>query len=244
MKNVRMFSCKYEELLPISKFTLFSLKRDIAEFSAFSNRFNDEYVTETEAMINVVENLLEPQAETLSFKMISRTMEQQVSELNKLLLHIEGYLKLMKNVPGVTPKTFGVTALHKCMYSYEYEGLLKNLKLLISNVLNNLTALQDRGMPAVMPQTLQKLHDVIAENRQKQFEIKSNRAAIVQNNIKTLNDLYLRLSEIYSIGKVLYKITDPAKYGDYTFSALLKKVRNTLKSNATNASSDATTTEG
>lgn len=241
MKNVKMFSCKYEELLPISKFTLFSLRRDLTEFAAFSNRFSDEYVTETEAMINDVENLLEPKAETLSLKMISQTMEQQVNELNKSMLHVEGYLKLMKNVPGFTPKAFGVSALRKSMNTLEYEGTLKNLKLLNSNVLNNLPAFEGRGMPADMPQTLQKLHDVIAENRQKQFEIKSNRSAIVQNNIKTLNDLYLRMTEIYSIGKVLYKLTDPAKMNDYTFTALLKKVRNSLKSTATTAPSDPAT---
>lgn len=241
MKNVRMFSCKYEELLPISKFTLFSLKRDIAEFAAFSTQFNDEYVTETEAMINDVENLLEPKAETLSLKMISQIMEQQVVELNKSLLHIEGYLKLMNNVPGVTPKAFGVSELRKSLNTREYEGILKSIKLLNSNVLNNLTALQGRGMPATMTQTLQELHDVIAENRQKQFEIRSNRAAIVQKNLKTLNDLYERMSEIYSIGKVLYKNTNPAKLDDYTFTALLKKVHNTLKSAATTDPSDSAT---
>ena len=50
--------------------------------------------------------------------------------------------------------------------------------------------------------------------------------------MKTLNELYLRMTEIYSIGKVLYRTTDPAKYAEYTFSKLLKKVRNAAKSAA------------
>ena len=91
-----------------------------------------------------------------------------------------------------------------------------------------------------MPQTLLDMHDSLAETRQKQLEIKSNRAAIVQNNMKTLNDLYLRMSEIYNIGKVLYKNTDPAKYADYTFSALLRKVRNASTSSAPAAKNTAT----
>ncbi len=41
------------------------------------------------------------------------------------------------------------------------------------------------------------------------------------------------MTEIYSIGKVLYKNTDPAKYADYTFTKLLKKVRNATASPAT-----------
>ena len=51
--------------------------------------------------------------------------------------------------------------------------------------------------------------------------------------MKTLNELYLRMTEIYSIGKVLYRTTDPAKYAEYTFSKLLKKVRNAKASSAT-----------
>jgi hypothetical protein len=43
----------------------------------------------------------------------------------------------------------------------------------------------------------------------------------------------MRMTEIYSIGKVLYKNTDPAKYADYTFTKLLKKVRNATASPAT-----------
>ncbi|MEZ7867219.1 MAG: hypothetical protein QMB37_07195 [Paludibacteraceae bacterium] len=47
--------------------------------------------------------------------------------------------------------------------------------------------------------------------------------------LKTLNDLYLRMSEIYNIGKVLYKNTDPAKYADYTFTALLRQAQQQLR---------------
>ena len=225
MKN-RLFSCKNEELLPVSKFTLYSLKRDLAEFTVFSTLFGEQYVTETEAMINSVENLLEPQAETLALGMITQTMEQQLVNLKQLLSHTEGYLKLMKNVPGITPATFGVSALRKSMYKNDYEGVLKGLKVLNSNIQNLQAALQSKGMPATMPQTLQSIHDNLALNKEKQFEIKSNRAAIVQKNIQELNNLFLRISEIYKIGKVLYKNTDPAKYMDYTFKSLLKKGRN------------------
>ncbi len=88
-----------------------------------------------------------------------------------------------------------------------------------------------------MPQTLQDVYTSMAANKQKQIEIKSNRASIVQVNIKTLNDLYVRMSEIFSIGKVLYAKSDSAKYADYTFTELLKKVR---RAPAQNESSDLT----
>ena len=80
-------------------------------------------------------------------------------------------------------------------------------------------------MHATTVKSLQDLQTAIAANKQKQFEIKTNRAELVQNNIQLLNTLYFRLVEVYTIGKVLYKNSNPAKYNDYTFTKLLKKVR-------------------
>jgi len=37
----REYSCKDEELPVICKFTAFSLKRDLADFTAFSPKFNE-----------------------------------------------------------------------------------------------------------------------------------------------------------------------------------------------------------
>lgn len=232
MKIDRLFSCKSEELVPLSKFTLFSLKRDIAEFSAFSTKFNDEYVTQTEAMINNVENLLEPQAEVLVLRMIYQTLDAQLKECRLWMQRMEAYLKLLKNVPQITAVGFGISALRRSIDKSDFEGVIAGMRILVTNVQNQLTPLLDSGMPDTVLPALQELLTSLAGNRQKQFEIKSKRAALIQDNMKMLNELYLRLSEIYSIGKVLYRTTDPAKYAEYTFSKLLKKVRNAAKSPA------------
>ena len=241
MKIDRLFSCKSEELLPLSKFTLFSLKRDIAEFAAFSTKFNDEYVTQTEAMINTVENLLEPQAEVLTLGMIAQTMDAQLNDIILWLQRIEGYLKLSKSVPSISAAGFGISALRRSVRYRDYEGVVAGMKVLVTNVQNHLTVLQAAGMPDTVLPALQELHTGVAGNRQKQFEIRSKRAALVQDNMKTLNELYLRMTEIYSIGKVLYRTTDPAKYAEYTFSKLLKKVRNAAR-NAAPADDNAVAT--
>lgn len=201
----------------------------MVDFSAFSTQFSEQYVTETEAMITHVETLLEPQAETLALKLIYQSMEQNLNQLQNLLLHIEAYVKLIKKETGITPAALGISALRKSLFRKDFEGVLKGLKVMMTNIQNNLLALEGKGMPATMLQTLQDLHNELASNKQKQFEIQTNRAAMVQNNVQTLNTLYLRMTEIYSIGKALYKNSDPAKYADYTFSKLLKKVRNSTK---------------
>ena len=223
----RIYSCKNEELLPISKFTLFSFKRDIADFSAFSTQFNDQYVADMEAMIAQVEILLEPQTETLALKQIYQEMEKLLVEIQKALLPVEGYLKLGKKEIGITPASFGISPLRRSINKGDSEAVLKGVKIVITNIQTHNTTLEQKGMPATALTTLQDLQNRVAENKQKQYEIKTNRASIVQSNIQTLNTLYLRMSEIYTIGKVLYKTTNPVKYDEYTFSKLIKKVRNT-----------------
>ena len=224
-KNNRLYSCKNEELLPIAKFTLFSLKRDVNEFTAFSNQFNEQYVTELEALITQVESVIEPEADTLALKLINQNIEQRYVDTHKLILIIEGYLKLSKKETGLTSASIGISTLRKSLYKHDIEAVLNGIKVLTGNIQNYSAALEAKGMPATTVKSLQDLQTVLAENKQKQFEIKTNRAELVQNNIQLLNTLYFRLVEVYTIGKVLFKNANPAKYDDYTFSKLLKKVR-------------------
>ena len=225
LKTNRLYSCKNEELLPISKFTLFSLQRDLSEFTAFSNQFNEQYVTDFQALITQVENVMEPEADTLALKLLTQENEQYYQDLQKVLLVIEGYLKLAKKDVKITPSAFGLTQLRKSYYKHDIEAVLNGIKIVAGNIQNYSAALEAKGMPVTTVKSLQDLQTALAANKQKQFEIKTNRAELVQNNIQLLNNLYLKLVEIFTIGKVLYKTSNPAKYNDYTFSKLLKKVR-------------------
>lgn len=225
LKTNRQFSCKNEELLPIAKFTLFSLKRDVNEFAAFSNQFNEQYVTELEELITQVESVIEPEADSLALKLLTQKNEEYFLDLQKALLIIEGYLKLVKKEIKITPKAFGLSSLRKSLYKHDIEAVLNGIKVVTSNIQNYSAALEAKGMPATTVKSLQDLQIALAENKQKQFEIKTNRAELVQNNIQLLNTLYFRLVEVYTIGKVIFKNANPAKYDDYTFSKLLKKVR-------------------
>jgi len=225
LKTNRQYSCKNEELLPIAKFTLFSLKRDVTEFTAFSSQFNEQYVTELEALITQVESVIEPETDTLALKLLTQKNEQYFQDLQKALLIIEGYLKLAKKEIKITPSAFGLSSLRKNLYKHDIEAVLNGIKIVTVNMQTYSATLEAKGMPATTVKSLQDLQIVLAENKQKQFEIKSSRARLTQDNTAQLNTLYQKLIEIFTIGKVLYKTSNPAKYNDYTFSKLLKKVR-------------------
>jgi hypothetical protein len=228
-KTNRKFNCKEEELLPISKFVLFSFKRDITDFTTFSNQFNDQYVTDLEALITNVENVIEPEADTLALKLNTQQVDQRYTELFQLMNVIEGYLKLSKNETGITSAAFGISHVRKSMNKHDIEAVLNGIKIVNGNIQTYGAALEAKGMPATVAKSLQDFQTALAENKQKQFELKTKRAGLVQDNTVLFNRLFEKLSEIFTIGKVLYKTSNSAKYNDYTYTKLIKKVRNTTQ---------------
>lgn len=72
----------------------------------------------------------------------------------------------------------------------------------------------------------------VAEDKQKQYTILSNRRQIVQSNLAMLNGLFGHLNEILTVAKILYKSADATRLQEYTFSELKKRVHQTAKTAA------------
>jgi len=230
MTNVeRLYNCKDEELLPIGKFTVFSLKRDLTEFTAFSPKFNDEYVSETEAKISAVENLLAPQAETLAKSLISNRMNVSISGLLKPLNSLEVYLKLTAKSLGITVAGFGISALRTAVNARDPEAVVNKLRVVLANINTYKAALTEVGLSDELITGLETTLTAVETDRQQQYQILTKRKSLVQSNHTVLNDLYLRVTEIEALGKALYKGSDPVKLSEYTFTELLKKVRQVAK---------------
>lgn len=224
-KIQRQYSCKDEELLPISKFTSYSLKRDKAEIKAVYSTINDEYITQTDAMINAVEELLEPQAERLAKKQIDERLAQNLVNSVSQVNYLEGFLRLAKNDLNMKPADFGISALRKAIHVNDIESVVKNFSIVRTHIETYKVVLFTHGMSEGFLNGFDTLMNAISNDRQKQFEINSNRKAILQENVQKLNELYLRLTDIYLIGKTVYKAANPAKLAEYTFSKLLQNVR-------------------
>ena len=236
----KLFSCKYEELAPIGRFILFSLRRDIVEFGAFSSRFNGSYVSETETLIVAVENLIDPQSETLAKSLISKRMIDTLGSFSINIDKVEGYLKLSKNDLGITPSAFGITQLRKNINDKNYEAVLKLTTALIAAIEKYKARLAFYGLTNEVVSNLTNALNSLKNDYQQRYEILSNRRLIVQNNLGTLNDLYLRINEIGTIGKIIFK-NDSVKLSEYTFSKLLTKVRLVAKDNKEEVNTSGTT---
>jgi len=242
----RNFNCKDEELPVISRFVTFSVKRDLDDFLAYSPKFNEAYVGNFESRIAEVTELIEPKSETVQLKTITERLYASMNGLINPINRLTGYVNLANADLRISPADFSLTLLRKGINSKDAESVIKNLHIVILNISKNREILAAQGLQDDLIGIFAGAIESISADKQSQYEITSNRKAIVLNNVGILNSLFDQLTEILTIGKILYKDNNAVKLQEYTFSELKKRVRKS--SNSTNVkpeegSNDATTSE-
>lgn len=227
--NQRSYNCKDEDLPAICSFALISLKRDQADFMAFSPKFNPEFITGFEASIDSVNEIAMPKTETLALKksteLLYETMEGLIDPINR----VSGYLSMAKPVLKMSAADFGLTQLRKDVNSRNAEGTVSKLHTLSANLSRYATELSAQGLTPELSGLFTTAAAAIETENEQQYQILSSRKSIVQNNLNLFNGLNEQLVEILRIGKILYKATNPVKAQEYNFTALKKKVSSSAR---------------
>jgi hypothetical protein len=236
--NEKIFPYRYEEAAPIGRFVLSNLKRDMNLFSEFSSKFNENYVTETQTLIDNAESIVNSKSESLTLSMLYDQMVGAVKILPEPLNKVEGYLKLASKDLKITAKAFGVSALRKEINSKNFEGVADKLSLVTTNLNTYNLSLTNVGFNPEIANVLKAAEKSLRDSIQQRYEITSNRKRLVQSNVSTFNQLHERVTEILNIGKSLFKGTDPAKLADYTLSKLMKNVH-ILRTQTTDSASES-----
>jgi len=226
--HARNYNCKDEELPVICRFAAFSLKRDIADFTAFSPKFTAAYAAGFESKIAAVSEVVEPKSETLELKTITGRLYGTLDGLIDPINRLSGYIALAKKNLTISSADFGITQLRKGINTRDAEGALKSLHTVNANIAKFNDILSAQGLTEGLSNAFVAASASIAADKQMQYEIVSNRKTIVQNNIALFNTLFDQLSEICTVGKVLYKTTNALKLQEYTFNELKKRVRRTM----------------
>ena len=128
------YSCKNEELPVIGKFLAYSFRRDLDDFTAYSPKFNQDYLTNYDTKIAEVEELVEPKTETTELKKITETLYDTVNGLIDPINRLTGYINLAHEQIPVSPTDFGITALRNGIKQKDAEGIIKNLKTIKTNI--------------------------------------------------------------------------------------------------------------
>lgn len=227
--EVRKYNCKDEELSVICRYALSRFKRDLVDFKTFSPLFNEEYAEDFNGKINLVDELVLPKIETDELKKITQRLYKNMDGLLEPVAKIRGYIRLAKDTVGVSAKDFGLNSLSRKISSRDAEGVRQNLLIVNEYIKKYQAPLMAVGLSNEIIEQLTTTVTSITNDNQLQFDILSQRKAIVQKNMKVLNELYEQLADLLNIGRALYKNSDPAKSKEYTFSSLMKSVRTVKK---------------
>lgn len=225
----RYYGCKDEELSVICGFACMSLKRDLSDFTDFSPKYTVSYVSEFDAKILAVTDVLEPKLETIELKTITAHLYATLDGLMNPINRIIGYIELAQPGINISVTDFGLTQMRKAIHSRDAESANQQLRTITTNISKYQDKLMAQGFTEQLAATFTSAATSIAADNKRQYEIITNRRAIVQNNLGLLNALYTQLNEILMVGKILYKNSDPAKFMDYSFNELKKNVRRVSK---------------
>lgn len=226
---VRSYTCTDGELPVIGGYLLQSLMRDLAEFTAYSSKFNGDYVPLLESRIQVASDLVAPESETAELKASTARLYVVLDELPDLINRLGGYIDFAKKDLQVSPDGFGLKVLRQMAHLKDPEGALDSLNMVNKNIKTYKALLVQQGLTEEFANNFMTGADTIARERQLQYKIFTNRRAIVQDNLLVMNTLNDQLFEIRKVGKILYRHKNPAKLKDYTFSYLKNRVRKAAK---------------
>jgi hypothetical protein len=234
----REYGCKNEELPVLCGFVSYSFKRDLADFTAFSGKFTQNYADELDQKISNANNLVSPESESILMKGITKRMYGSLDNLNYMVHQLEQHIDFTENQLGITTTDLKLSELYRKILNRDVEAVQMLAKGVFQILEPHVTVLTEAGMPQNLLADMKAAVDSITAGKQQRYEILSQRKALVENNLGELNELYAQLNEILNTGKILYKKTDPVKYKEYTFSALLKRVRAAAKEAASEEAPD------
>ncbi|MDR2139781.1 MAG: hypothetical protein LBP50_09570 [Tannerella sp.] len=227
--GTRNYNCKDEELPAMGSYLTSGLTRDMADFSAFSSRFNADYLSGFKERVNNCTLLVNPREEAAALKTINAGLYVQMGRLGECVNRLSIYFKTVRSEIFLTAADTGIIVLRNRIRRRDLAGTLQSLRLVLGHVRKYNNALKKQGLTDAMIGEINAVYAVLLEENQKQYDIVSNRKRLIQENLHILNDLHSQILEICETGKVLYMGKDAVKVQEYTFRNLVKKVRSVRK---------------
>jgi hypothetical protein len=227
--ELRKYNFKNEEVSMISRFVHSNLKRDLPLFTAFSPRFNEEFLTNLDKQILEANSLIVPRGEIDGMKAATAKLYNTMDSLTEPLNRLSGYLSLAGSTISTSQKDFGIVTLRKKMASRDAEAVVQQLQIINTKIEQNKVALTEIGISEEDITFFVEIRDRLIEENLQQYDVIESRKILRQNYQKVLNELYLTIREICNIGKILFKNKDSVKLQEYTFTQMIKRIRSANK---------------
>ena len=234
-------NCKFEEIPVLGGFIVDRVEKDLADFTNASPDIDQAFIDAVKAKQANVAALVTFGEKTGELKERTKSLYSVMDNLKPKLDLLEIKLKRGAAQLGKPVSAFGLPKLRANIKAKNAEGLLAGLALLLREIDNNTAALQAKGFTAAMRAEFAADLAAIGTYNKQQNEIMDQRGELTAENKAVLIDYWRDISELLSIGKLLYA-NNPVKKKEYTFASLRPRVRR--KSKKAEQSGEGGTGEG
>lgn len=221
---------RIEEVPVLGKFLKDSFVRDYADFADYSPDFNNAYKNNFFSKLTGVEKIVNPIKLISELKKITARLYENTRLLRSLLNKLEGYVNRAGDALTIFPEDFGIKPVREKISSKDVEGLLENLKVVLENISDNLSVIQNKGYKTAAHNALIGLRNSIKADNAAQNKKMDAWEQKVRANSKQILEFWKILKDVMETGRVrLYKDSNKEKAGDYTLSTLKKRIRHERK---------------
>ncbi|MEI8202253.1 MAG: carboxypeptidase-like regulatory domain-containing protein [Bacteroidota bacterium] len=217
----KLFQGRIEDLPIMGGSLQISLVRDASDFAPyidFHAPFPANFLAKTEEVEAVVRPVvIINQMKTVTFNVIKNSYG-----LRALLNPAEIFFNNAGTGLDVMVADMGLHAVRSAISKGNTEGLLLAGITLNQNIARNHTVLETKGMTIAMQDALVAAFASIKADNDTQTILRQLRSSTTADDMKLYNDYWtIYVSPTLKAGKLIYKISNPAKAKDYTASLLL-----------------------
>jgi len=212
-----------EEYVPIADALLVSLTRDLDIFENENHLFNAEYLAAMQTKTDEVRAKETGDAILIKQKHVTQELYILGNELNKPM-------KLLNLVfAKANLKTTLASDVLKKIRKRNFEGTLQTLKSLKEVVIENSALFISNGMKADTITMLENSYNAITSKSNEQTGYQQQRKAFTSANKGLYKELYVYISEIAKLGKIIFQGEQTAS--EYTIDDLIALVHSSQKKN-------------
>jgi len=220
----RKFSFKIEELVVIAAVILASVRKDIADFAAFSSVFTVEFLDAIAAKLEACKTLINASTIAKELKLITKDVNEKSAAFRTKLNALETYFKYAAGQLDIQVSDAGIKAARLNISRGNTEGVVSALRVVLANARRNRAALEAKGMkPEFLTAFEAGINEIEALNN-KQITLKNDMARQTDTNMATYNDLWSDICIITDAAKAIYRGVDDVKLKDYNVSLLRKRI--------------------
>jgi len=210
----------------IYKFTIDAVVSNMTDLSGLKpSKYTPAFIAELEAGLLVVSEIVNPAVLTAELKLVTFNLYVNVIGLRQTMNLLEAYVSEASGLT-VAAKDFGMKEVRDKVSSMDVEGLDGTLSTVLTNINNNMTALEAVDYTAAMKTALVNTKKAIFDGNALQNKKMEERADLVKNNIDKINGYLKVVKGIWTDGKSLYRMTDRVKLKFFTNADIIRRIRN------------------